>query len=134
MSGVYIKGMEMPKTWRDCCFSNGAAECKLQGYIICGMQSTVHPCPLIPVPEHGRLIDESDVLNVLEPVHKEEKAAIAWKHIYANEKYLLSKVPTIIPASEEVYAKGYDTAGNYHWIGTQTGEHIIPADTEGGKL
>lgn len=26
---------------------------------------------------------------------------------------------------EEVYFFGYDTAGNYHWIGTRTGEHII---------
>ena len=27
---------------------------------------------------------------------------------------------------EEVYGRGYDTAGNYHWFGTETGEHCIP--------
>ena len=26
---------------------------------------------------------------------------------------------------EEVFATGYDTAGNYHWNGTVTGEHIV---------
>ena len=26
---------------------------------------------------------------------------------------------------EEVYREYYDTANNYHWIGTHTGEHII---------
>ena len=26
---------------------------------------------------------------------------------------------------EEVYACGYDSAGNYHWIGTITGYHIV---------
>lgn len=26
---------------------------------------------------------------------------------------------------EEVYVKFTDTAGNFHWIGTKSGEHII---------
>jgi hypothetical protein len=26
---------------------------------------------------------------------------------------------------EEVFATGYDTAGNYHWNGTVTGEHVV---------
>lgn len=26
---------------------------------------------------------------------------------------------------EEVFARGYDTAGNYHWNGTVTGEHVV---------
>ena len=27
--------------------------------------------------------------------------------------------------AEEVYCQYYDTAGNYHWTGTITGEHIV---------
>lgn len=27
--------------------------------------------------------------------------------------------------SEEVFWRGYDTAGNYHWHGTETGHHVI---------
>lgn len=30
-----------------------------------------------------------------------------------------------IPVCEEVYGREYDTAGNYHWHGTYTGEHMI---------
>lgn len=28
---------------------------------------------------------------------------------------------------EEVFDEYYDSAGNYHFIGTHTGKHIIPA-------
>lgn len=30
---------------------------------------------------------------------------------------------------EEVYGRGYDTAGNYHWYGTYTGHHVIEKET-----
>ena len=33
--------------------------------------------------------------------------------------------------AEEVYDEYYDTAGNYHWIGTKSGEHRIPAYKDG---
>lgn len=28
---------------------------------------------------------------------------------------------------EEVYSRYFDSAGNFHWIGTKTGHHIIYA-------
>lgn len=34
-----------------------------------------------------------------------------------------------VPFKEEVYVEYYDTIGDYHWIGTYTGEHVI----KGGK-
>ena len=91
--------MKMPRNCWDCPVRN-TEPCPCKGYSTALEHTTDRhqACPLVPVPDHGRLIDESDVLNALEPVHREEKAAIAWKHIYANEKYLLSKVPTILPA------------------------------------
>lgn len=35
--------------------------------------------------------------------------------------------PVIIPA-EEVYGQYTDTAGNFHWCGTHSGEHTIKAE------
>ena len=29
---------------------------------------------------------------------------------------------------EEVYVKFTDTAGNFHWIGTKSGEHVIKGE------
>lgn len=56
MSGIYIHGMEMPKTgnWKTiriyydgtCAESNWQGDCKY----MCG-------CEAVPVPDHGRLID-----------------------------------------------------------------------------
>lgn len=31
---------------------------------------------------------------------------------------------------EEVFETGYDTAGNYHWKGTVTGEHFVGGTDE----
>lgn len=56
MSGIYIPGMEMPKTWRDCLFSNGAAQCKIDNMELCGLCYRQR-CPLVPVPDHGGLVD-----------------------------------------------------------------------------
>ena len=50
MSGIYIKGMKMPKE------GTVFAVYKLQGKFYVSMRGT-EPCPLIPVPDHGRLID-----------------------------------------------------------------------------
>ena len=104
MSGIYIPMKPMPKCCGECSFCivcGGYHYCTAAEFTLMPKEylDTTHAyCPLIPVPDHGRLVDENDILNALEPVHMEEKAAIAWKHIYANEKYLLSKVLTIIPA------------------------------------
>ena len=82
--GIYIPRMEMPT---DCC------TCKLRfatgccGSLPANMR---HPaCPLVPVPEHGRLIDADSLCDGLvsnHPVVIHAKCA-----------------PTIIPASEEIY-------------------------------
>lgn len=63
MSGIYIPGMEMPTNcWEDDC------PCLDKHYGICqahwdkGYVYSDKPdwCPLIPVPEHGALIDRDD--------------------------------------------------------------------------
>lgn len=41
------------------------------------------------------------------------------------------EMPVRVPfRAEEVYAQGYDTAGNYHWTGTYNGKHIVKAEEE----
>ena len=39
--------------------------------------------------------------------------------------YCYNTIDTDIKASEEVFDKYTDTAGNLHWTGTHSGEHII---------
>ena len=86
MSGVYIPNMKMPESC-DVCWAEYA-------YEICNSHS--EHCPLIPVPDHGRLIDADAMLE---------------KHYSGNEKHItsasvitpqmVSSLPTIIPADKE---------------------------------
>ena len=61
MSGIYIPGMEMPKNCDCCDFMTvegeyGEPTCPFGRIIRCASER--HPdCPLVSVPEHGRLID-----------------------------------------------------------------------------
>ena len=80
---VYIKGMEMPK--------DGVYWCEIgvTGEIA---MITIHgedrkSFPLIPVPDHGRLIDADALLAT-------ERETF--------EDYHISEAPTIIPADEEI--------------------------------
>lgn len=95
MSGIYISGMEMPKTWRDCMFSNGAAQCKLDKMELCGLCYRQR-CPLIPVPDHGRLVDADELRE--DWLEKGKNG-----YVYGTNSFLysLDNAPTIIPASKE---------------------------------
>lgn len=95
---VYIKGMEMPKK---------CIHCELQTYGLCGVQCDKDisravmdsvrdtDCPLIPVPDHGRLIDA----DALKKMHH-------WTDDYYEIEYVevedIDAAPTIIPADKEV--------------------------------
>ena len=69
--GVYIKGMEMPKSCAFCRIKrrNG----KKMVCPLCGEEWDVHDpmsadhrldnCPLVPVPSHGRLIDADEYIK-----------------------------------------------------------------------
>lgn len=62
---VIIKGMEMPKTCKECPFSDHEAWCLIPGdwrerYYMPKDERSKY-CPLIELPPHGRLID-ADVL------------------------------------------------------------------------
>ena len=77
------------------------------------------------VPPHGRLGD-LDALEVDNGwLDNKDGTQTHIQFVYAND---IINTPTIIPASEEVFDKYTDTAGNFHWCGTHSGEHTIKAE------
>ena len=119
MSGIYISGVEMPKNCYGCLFSvksdtpkHPFVDCKIIGRLgsIFNAVSIPVDCPLISVPDHGRLVD-ADALCVYE---REERA----RNEYCENGYdsyaegvfdglheaakIISVAPTIIPANKGV--------------------------------
>lgn len=112
---VYIKGMEMPDKCGHCRFAS-AFDCGVTGNFISTHSIRQPDCPLVPVPEHGRLID-ADALGIsLEKLAADkwnQKAApINWSYAFEEclemvdnattiiEQNFIS-APTIIPADKE---------------------------------
>lgn len=110
MSGIYIPGMEMPK-------EKGAHEIKITLFVredgtagLWGTETHIlhEPLTLIPVPEHGRLIDESwlkdAMITTLEALIKNPKMNGQEMHLIAafdTLRVMLDDAPTIIPATKE---------------------------------
>lgn len=94
--GVYIKGMEMPFTCLSCDFHKCAAGvgdyCTLTKKKQFRFKNRPSYCPLIPVPPHGRLIDEKDIIPESGYIIADGMTCIPVKYI--------AKAPTIIPAEE----------------------------------
>ena len=94
MSGVYIKGMQMPKDCYMCHFADREEGlCLVDGKEHGDYNEPIN-CPLIPVPDHGRLIS-ADLL----------KADFTGNFIEAYPPGLvwamIDDAPTIIPADKE---------------------------------
>ena len=103
---ILIKGMEMPKS---CCYCP-IFKRKLSGTLFCRgkrvafgkedaewlPKTTPNWCPLIPVPDHGRLIDADAAIRylsvILDPVVAQKACGV------------IAGMPTIIPAIKEVEA------------------------------
>lgn len=130
MSGVYIPGMKMPYDCPACPAAHwNAASCFTGCEIVPGKRyamadpdyafSSEPPdwCPLVPVPDHGRLID-ADALGIRDEEKRAYEAYQMEKHEYFIEEPLLEYkrglseglirasglvrfAPTIIPASKE---------------------------------
>ena len=93
MAGIYIPGMEMPindkmEPTEVCVYPNGYAiifkeRGKLQQY-----------AKVIPVPDHGRLIDADKVKAYMLNGHYKYRMVVSWQDIL--------EAPTIIPADKEV--------------------------------
>lgn len=88
MSGVYISGMEMPMNCIDCAFGwNGWCH-RINNGAFVEVDMRRHDCPLIPVPDHGDLIDRDACVN-----YARDNDSHAWES--------LAYAPTIIPADKE---------------------------------
>lgn len=113
MSGIYIPGMEMPKTCNICPFmkTNDDLDAEDYRYMYCDFpgigefvtdyEASRHPyCPLIEVPaEHGRLIDADKLWIKLD---NGSNSSIGQAHSYYKfAKVWLDQAETIIPAEEE---------------------------------
>lgn len=110
MSGVYIKGMEMPKICLACQLAYDSCSCILTGERFYKHGEDFDPgekrlanCPLIPVPEHGRLIDADDVaLQIDEWMDSVGTVMIGHGMSYYGELLgCIEDAPTIIPEEKE---------------------------------
>jgi len=100
MSGIYIPGMEMPKSCVECRFGSIESCNETEPLIIrcIVLDNFTHEvdwhevCPLIEVPDHGRLID-ADALD-MNYIHIRDDGM----KIYTQRA--IDNAPTIIPAEE----------------------------------
>ena len=115
MSGIYIPHMQMPRKCIRCpfaifglCAANNDKDIEK----ICADAEKDSDCPLIPVPDHGRLID-ADVL--VEECMKEDGfiAEMLFRKV--------SNTPTIIPADKEKDAPSPSDPRHIHGYDTTKG-------------
>ena len=101
---VYIKGMEMPSECWQCLFQD-SGNCivnkrAVDRAIINGQRSD--NCPLIPVPDHGPLIDkdalEQDISDSVVFSGRENNPEIYGANKIINR---IRHAPTVIPADKE---------------------------------
>ena len=88
---IYIKGMDMPSGCANCKFIDFDGEedvCPFLGAILPSKYYRNDDCPLLFVPDHGRLIDADAI-----PYMKAE-----WAVDDKVDRYTISEMPTIIPA------------------------------------
>ena len=106
MSGIYIPGVEMPKDCGHCPlnklnteYGGLVYECIITGhYLDDGYEGTIMSnCPLIPVPEHGRLIDADALPNYDKPIGK--MMMFGGEYVYTQTA--IDNAPTILPADGE---------------------------------
>lgn len=96
MSGVYIQGMKMPESCADCRFCGEYCYAK-------GDENKYSklPCPLAPVPPHGRLGDLDAIMTKLNETSKrvfgnDSVSECSSLSIVAD---YIEEAPTVIPAS-----------------------------------
>ena len=101
---VYIHNMEMPDKCGHCRFAN-AFDCTVTGSFISTHSIRQPDCPLVPVPEHGDLIDRVEFRREMDKNYPFDKFTQS-KHGEADNAkrtiiQMLANAPTIIPADKE---------------------------------
>lgn len=128
MSGIYIPDIKMPERCIDCPFMipRDNDDCILQSAEANAKAETWDAlrkgCPLIPVPDHGRLID-ADAVHYVSGTTVSELDYV--------RKYHIDRMPTIIPAEGRLYdslKRGLEQA-----ISGECREEVVSADNESDK-
>ena len=109
MSGVYIKGMQKPDHCLHCPMRNSDDDCVLQrpeDYGECDDWSEqMARCPLIPVPDHGRLIDADEIEGDMQQLWLENEIS---NSDWIGFREVLNSVSALIPADKEEEHDGTD--------------------------
>ena len=111
---VYIKGMEMPSGCAECplemyYFNTGETRCRVTNktletsYRPTSYEKRDSDCPLIPVPDHGRLVDADALIKKTAENMDEAKKAdnYDWWNACSVVGDFVMDAPTIIPADKE---------------------------------
>jgi hypothetical protein len=105
--GVYIKGMKMPTKCTGCPFVRDIGDytfvgCKLNvGFAINRAFPYRHGyCPLVPVPEHGDLIDRQKLNKKRKYCFQTQGGAFPKSEWFIKAEDLFD-APTVIPAESE---------------------------------
>ena len=105
---VLIKGMEMPKNCGECLLAklSPTGESLICNYMLSRVSWEERPfdCPLVPVREHGRLIDadelEHDFREDAKDAWNKEASPISWADAFDELADMVADAPTIIPAEQ----------------------------------
>ena len=119
MMGVYIKGMEMPKSCLNCFLSRSGCRAVLKRMRAMEAGTWIpanyrhDDCPLVPVPPHGRLIEESKVLDIVSAWCPDDDGSVGKDGDLREMLDEIEALPTIIPAETtlENEIKIIDTKG-----------------------
>lgn len=103
MSGIYIPGVKMPECCAECfCMEEEDLFCRITKRSV-GGEPGLYPwnplpdnCPLIPVPDHGRLVDGDKIVKENQDGHGRYISQFA-----AVIGEAVEGAPTVIPADEE---------------------------------
>ena len=125
MSGLYIPNIELPTCCAGCHFRD-ALMCEMSGSV--PFNRRLDDCPLISVPDHGRLIDADALIRELEPTEDERHNGAALLLLVFLQ--ILKDAPAIIPTDRSEALRIIDTKGKSNYNPKQ--RFIIPADKEDG--
>ena len=106
MAGIYIPGMELPKGCFVCLFNTHydpyTDECLLTTHYHDPddfIERRAARCPLVPVPDHGDLIDRDALVELQEITYEHSNGYV--KDRSAQMIVILQAAPTVIPSDKE---------------------------------
>ena len=104
MAGIYIPNMQMPISCHECPLADTLMTCPCMKMLYKDFRDSVllkfarhEDCPLIPVPDHGDLIDR-DAL-IMPPKDVDPHSTAEYVNNLINAWGTVFDAPTIIPAS-----------------------------------